>query len=133
LKGEWSFDGFVISDFVFGVRDTVAGVNGGLDVEIPNRNHFAPRKVKKAIKAGKIVEKTIGEAAVRIVRTLIAFADAKDPQDYPASLSGSEEHQAFAQGVAEKSASSSKTIIMFSLLMKSKFGIPKNINCDLNE
>ncbi len=104
LKGEWDFDGFVISDFMYGVRDTAGGINGGCDVEMPNCNHYALDKVKQAIQEGKVQVKTIDEAARRIVRTLIAFADARDPQEYPASLSGCEAHLAFAQEVAEKSA-----------------------------
>jgi beta-glucosidase len=104
LKGEWDFDGFVISDFMWGVRDTAGGINGGCDVEMMLCNHYAPAKVKKAIQQGKIQVQTIDAAALRIVRTLLAFADAKDPQEYPASLAGCEEHLAFAQQVAEKSA-----------------------------
>ena len=56
------------------------------------------------METGKIQVKTIDAAALRIVRTLIAFTDAKDPQEYPPSLSACEEHLAFAQEVAEKSA-----------------------------
>ena len=104
LKEEWEFDGFVISDFLYGIRDTVGGINGGCDVEMCVSNYYAPGKVKKAIREGKIQVQTIDEAARRIVRTLIAFAGAKDPQAYPESLSGSEDHLAFAQEVAEKSA-----------------------------
>ena len=104
LKEEWDFDGFVVSDFMWGVRDTVGGINGGCDVEMCNCNQYAPKKVKQAIRAGKLQVKTIDAAALRIVRTLLAFADAKDPQPYPASLAGCEEHLAFAQEVAEKSA-----------------------------
>ena len=103
LKGEWDFDGFVISDFIWGVRDTVGGINGGGDVEMCNCNHYKPAKVKKAIQNGQIQVDTIDEAAIRIVRTLIAFEEAEDPQAYPASLARCEEHLAFAQEVAEKS------------------------------
>jgi beta-glucosidase len=38
LKDEWGFDGFIVSDFIWGVRDTVKGANGGLDVEMCNSN-----------------------------------------------------------------------------------------------
>ncbi|HEY6697678.1 MAG TPA: glycoside hydrolase family 3 N-terminal domain-containing protein, partial [Acidimicrobiales bacterium] len=39
LKGDWGFDGFVMSDFVFGVRSAYA-VNAGLDLEMPFRLRF---------------------------------------------------------------------------------------------
>ncbi|CQH52072.1 glycoside hydrolase domain protein [Halobacterium hubeiense] len=34
LKGEWGFEGFVVSDW-FGTTDSVRSANGGLDVEMP--------------------------------------------------------------------------------------------------
>ena len=73
LKDEWGFDGFVISDFIYGVRDTAKGVNGGLDVEMPNSNWFSVKKLKAEVRKGTVKEETIDKAAVRIVRTLLAF------------------------------------------------------------
>jgi beta-glucosidase len=103
LKGEWDFDGFVISDFVAGVRDTVKGSNGGLDVEMPNGKWFSVKKLKDAVNKGIVKEQTIDKAAVRLVRTLLAFQHARDPQEYPPQLTACEEHIALAQEVAEKS------------------------------
>ncbi|WP_435146110.1 beta-glucosidase [Halobaculum sp. P14] len=34
LKGEWGFDGYVVSDW-FGTKSTVGSANGGLDLEMP--------------------------------------------------------------------------------------------------
>ena len=42
LKEDWGFKGFVSSDFVYGVRDGMAAVKGGMDVEMP----FARRRRK---------------------------------------------------------------------------------------
>jgi beta-glucosidase len=103
LKGEWDFDGFVMSDFVSGVKDTVKGANGGLDVEMPGRVWFSVKKMKAAIEKGLVEEETIDKAAVRLVRTLLAFQEARDPQEYTPELSACEEHIALAQEVAEKS------------------------------
>jgi beta-glucosidase len=103
LKGEWDFDGFVISDFIFGVRDTAKGANGGLDVEMCNSNWFSAKKLKAEIKRGTVKEATIDKAAVRIVRTLLAFHEAKDPQEYSPKLNACEEHMNLAQEAAEKS------------------------------
>jgi beta-glucosidase len=35
LRGEWGFEGFVISDWIFGLRDAGPSVAAGLDVEMP--------------------------------------------------------------------------------------------------
>lgn len=103
LKGEWGFDGIVITDFVSGLKDTVKGVNGGQDVEMPDGVHFTKKKLMVAIKSGLVKVETIDKAAVRIVRTLLAFKEAEDPQAYPPTLSACEEHVKLAQEVAEKS------------------------------
>jgi beta-glucosidase len=102
LKGEWGFSGFVISDFVGGVHDTVASAQAGLDVEMCNTHYYGKRLVR-AVRAGTVPEARINEAAERIVGTLLRFTDTPDPRDYPASLIASPEHRALAQEVAEKS------------------------------
>jgi beta-glucosidase len=103
LKKEWDFDGFVISDFVWGIRDTSGGINGGCDVEMCNTKYYKASKVKKCIKEGLIKEETIDENAVRIVRTILAFEGAKDPQSYDRSLNSCRDHIALSREVAEKS------------------------------
>jgi beta-glucosidase len=102
LKEEWRFSGFVISDFFFGVHDTAAAANAGLDIEMPNTNHFGKRLVK-AVREGKVEEGVVTDAAERIVRTLLRFTEAPDPRAYPRTLVASAEHRALAQEVAEKS------------------------------
>jgi beta-glucosidase len=103
LKDEWGFDGFIVSDFIWGVRDTVKGANGGLDVEMCNSNWFSVKKLKAEIRKGTVTEETIDKAAVRIVRTLLAFQQAKDPQEYSPALNACKEHINLAQEAAEKS------------------------------
>jgi beta-glucosidase len=71
-----------MSDFVSGVKDTVKGANGGLDVEMPDGVWFSVKKMKAAIEKGSVKEETIDKAAVRIVRTLLAFQQARDPQEH---------------------------------------------------
>lgn len=101
LKDEWGFDGFVISDFLWGVRDTAEAANGGLDIEMNAVKYFG-EKLVKAVKNGQVPEEKIDEAAVRIVRTLIAFSEADDKK-YSEEIVGSKEHIALALEAAEKS------------------------------
>ena len=37
LRDEWGFEGFVISDWIFGLRDAATSLSGGLDIEMPYR------------------------------------------------------------------------------------------------
>src|SRR5215470_17077847 len=103
LKEEWAFDGFVISDFTWGIRDTVKAATAGLDVEMCNTRFYGQRLIK-AVERGDVSAASIDEAAQRIVRTLLRFTQAADPQShYPKTLVASEEHIALAREVAEKS------------------------------
>ena len=103
LKGEWDFDGFVISDFFFGTHSTAKCIGAGLDIEMHMRKYFQPAFIKAALKLGKITPEQIDEAALRIVRTLLAFAASEDEGDYPPELIACAEHVALAREVAEKS------------------------------
>ncbi len=70
LKGEWSFDGFVVSDWG-GVYDRVAAGNAGLDVEMPNRGDEQMNELLAAVKSGKVSESAIDDKVRRVLR--IAF------------------------------------------------------------
>ena len=37
LRDEWGFDGYVISDWILGLRDAATSVRAGLDIEMPYR------------------------------------------------------------------------------------------------
>ncbi len=101
LKGEWDFDGFVMSDFIWGVRDTVEAANGGQDMEMCCTQYFG-EKLVRAVKDGFVPESRIDDAAVRIIRTLLAFTEA-DNEKYPKEkYAGSPEHIALAREAARK-------------------------------
>lgn len=103
LKGEWDFDGFVVSDFFFGLHSTAGGLRGGLDVEMNIRRKYTVSAVRRAIKSGKATMEQLDEACFRIVRTLMAFTQAEDKKNYDKSLIACPEHIALAREVAEKS------------------------------
>lgn len=101
LKEEWDFDGFVVSDFIWGLRDTVKGANGGLDVEMNDTKHYG-QKLVDAVNEGKVSEEVIDQAATRIVRTLLAFEENYD-KDYGEEVLATNEHVTLAREAAEKS------------------------------
>ena len=43
LKDAWGFDGFVVTDFIFGMRDAKTAALAGQDVEMPFALHVRPR------------------------------------------------------------------------------------------
>lgn len=90
LKEEWDFDGFVMSDFAWGITTTAEAANAGQDMEMCATTYFGDKLVE-AVRAGQVDESCIDEAAVRIVRTLLAFQAAREqapeqPGEDPAAL-----------------------------------------------
>ena len=100
LKKEWGFDGFVMSDFFYGVKDTVAGANGGQDIEMPV-THFFGDWLIRAVRDGFVPEARIDDAALRILRTILAFDD--NHKEYDESVLACPEHVALARRAAEES------------------------------
>ncbi len=94
LKDEWGFDGFVMSDFGSGIRDTVEAANGGQNIEMSGTTYFGDKLVQ-AVMSGKVPERKINDAALRIIRTMISFRDAGSHK-YPESVIGCKEHIALA-------------------------------------
>ncbi len=72
LKKEWGFDGFVLSDFTWGVRDTIEAANGGQNIEMADTLYFGSRLVQ-AVLEGKVSESVIDDAALRIIHTMLRF------------------------------------------------------------
>lgn len=101
LKGEWDFDGFVMSDFIWGVKDTVEAANGGQNIEMCCTSYFGDKLVE-AVEDGLVPVSKIDDAALRIIRTLLSFTEA-DSDVYPKEqFAGSEEHIALAKEAARK-------------------------------
>ncbi len=100
LKDEWDFDGFVMSDFCWGVRDTVEAANGGQDMEMLWTKEFGLRLIQ-AVKDGFVPESRIDDAALRIVRTLLAFDN--QHKTYDEEVIGCQAHIDLARRAAEES------------------------------
>lgn len=72
LKGEWGFDGILMSDWT-SVYSTVGAANAGLDLEMPKAVWFTPEKLKAAIETGRVSQATVDDKAARILRTYSRF------------------------------------------------------------
>ncbi len=103
LKGEWNFQGAVISDWG-GTHSTVKTANNGLDVEMgsepPYNSYYFADKLLDSVKAGKVSMQVIDEKVHRILWVI-----------YRTSLSGhftggkinTQEHSKTAYDIASES------------------------------
>ncbi len=102
LKGEWGFGGFVMSDFVMGLRDARAGALGGLDVEMPFRARYA-RSLPGLVARGEVPVSVVDEAAERVVAAKLRFADVGEPVRYTRDAVAGPAHRSLAREVAARS------------------------------
>lgn len=101
LKQQWGFQGFVMTDFIFGMRDSKKAALAGQDIEMPfdmiHRQHL-----KDLVERGEVPVERIDDAALRVLRQQIRFAQGRDPREYSLDVVGSEAHRKIAREVAEK-------------------------------
>lgn len=101
LRDEWGFDGYVISDWIFGLRDGVKSVHAGLDVEMPYRMiRHAP--IVEAVESGELSMEVVDRAVENTLSTLLRFGvGALDRQ--PHDVLASPAHRALAREAAVES------------------------------
>jgi len=100
LKGDWAFDGFVESDWIFGTRSTVASALAGLDIEMPLASFYGPALVT-AVSNGEVPESAIDDAVRRILRKKFEF-HLDEPVIVDPAVVESAKHIALAREVATK-------------------------------
>ncbi|MHA1726926.1 MAG: beta-glucosidase family protein, partial [Promethearchaeota archaeon] len=103
LKEDWGFKGFVITDFIHGIRDGIKAVNAGVDIEMPFQWKMKPKKLMQYLKKGNITEEQINDSVLRILRKLIQFESKIDPTIYTIDKVSCKEHVLLALEAARKS------------------------------
>jgi beta-glucosidase len=103
LRTEWGFDGFVMSDFVFAVRDGKAAALAGLDVEMPFPRQYG-RKLEKLVRRSEVPETIVDAAVLRILRQKLRFSRVGEPDRYRKEVVAGQAHRALAREAAEQSA-----------------------------
>lgn len=103
LRNTWKFDGFVVSDFIWGLRDAVASVKAGLDIETPfkQQRHL---HLKSALESGDLKWAPVNQICTRILRKQLHFHETLQMGKPGMSVVFSEEHRALARYVAARSA-----------------------------
>ena len=99
LKNKWGFEGFVITDFIFGMDDSKKAALAGQDIEMPFRM-IHDQHLKELVEKGDVPMSRIDDAVRRILTQQVKW---EKPVIYDKEVVGCKEHQALAQKVAEKS------------------------------
>ncbi|MFB7546246.1 glycoside hydrolase family 3 protein [Streptomyces sp. NPDC056154] len=104
LRGEWGFDGYIVSDWL-AARSTVAAANGGLDVAMPGPKTVYGKALADAVRAGE-VEESVVDGAVRNVLRLAArvgVLDGAPPVVDEAARPATVDGDALAREIARRS------------------------------
>lgn len=97
LRGEWGFEGYVMSDWG-AVSDRVAGVAAGLDLEMPSSGGINDKKIVEAVRSGKLDEAVVDQAVERILEITYRYLDNAKPET---PWDQEADHQLSAQIAAE--------------------------------
>ncbi len=79
LKGQWGFDGILMSDWV-ATYDGVAAAKAGLDLEMPSAAFMNSATLLPALQAGTLSEGVINDKVRRILRIIFRFGFYDKPQ-----------------------------------------------------
>ena len=97
LKGRWGFQGLVVSDFIFGVRNGIAALQAGLDLEMPFGMMFLG-SLPDALAEGRLAMERIDDAVLRQLRLQLRIPSG----DEPPSVRRCPEHLALAREAARQ-------------------------------
>ncbi|KAL1611220.1 hypothetical protein SLS59_000861 [Nothophoma quercina] len=83
LRGEWGWDGLVMSDWG-GTNSTADSLNAGLDLEMPGPTRWRSKEViVKAVKDGEISEQTITDRAREVLKLIEKVGGFENPDIPP--------------------------------------------------
>ena len=100
LRREWGFDGFVMSDFVWGTYNCEHSLRAGLDCEMMFTMKYTEGNIKKCLSKGLLNIEHIDRAAQNILKALIRQEPNIKPRDK--SVVASEHSRAVALEAAQK-------------------------------
>ncbi len=97
LRGEWGFEGYVMSDWG-AVNERVPALKAGLELEMPTSGGAGDQEIIKAVKDGTLDEAVLDRAVERIIRISFKWLDNRKEQPFTM-----EEDHEFARHTAEQS------------------------------
>ncbi|MCX6484730.1 MAG: beta-glucosidase, partial [Mycobacterium sp.] len=102
LRDEWGFDGFVMTDFIWGLRDPIGSVAAGQDLEMPFRQQRAAT-LPGALRDGSLKRADVERAAHRQLAAQIRLVLRARPTP-PIDVVTSAAHRRLAREVACRGA-----------------------------
>ncbi|MEU3371437.1 glycoside hydrolase family 3 C-terminal domain-containing protein [Streptomyces sp. NPDC006660] len=102
LRGEWGFDGIIVSDWM-AARSTVGAILGGLDIAMPGPVTVYGDALAAAVRAGEVAEAAVDDAVRAVLRLAarVGALDGAEPAvtELPPALDG----PALAREIARRS------------------------------
>jgi beta-glucosidase len=99
LRGEWGFDGLVVSDWG-AVHDRVAALAAGLDLEMPPNLGVSDTAIVAAVRAGQLDEQVLDAAVARVLQLI----DRATANSEPPLAVDVDAHHALARSAAAECA-----------------------------
>ncbi|MGD8966229.1 MAG: glycoside hydrolase family 3 protein, partial [Anaerolineae bacterium] len=101
LKGEWGFDGIVISDW-FGTYSPDCA-NGGLDLEMPGPARWMGQRLLHAVRTGEVAESVIDDKVRRLLHVIRRAGAFENPEQRPERAVDRPEHRRLIRETAGES------------------------------
>ena len=99
LRDEWGFDGVVVSDWG-AVSNRAAGIEAGLDLEMPDSYGLHDDKLYNALASGELSEEALDEACARMIDLVLRAVEATQANDEPVPPADNEADHALARAMA---------------------------------
>ncbi|KAF4337518.1 glycoside hydrolase family 3 domain protein [Fusarium beomiforme] len=110
LKNDWGFTGFVVADWYFAQRSTVASANNGMDISMPGGSlvdsfgfpAYYGGMLKEAVSNGSVEFSRVRDMVERLWRPMFELGAIDHPPEGNATaVARTQEHLDFAQELAE--------------------------------
>ena len=133
LRNDWGFDGFISTDWIYGIYDGIEAINAGLNVEMPWQDEYSYDIIKEGIKEGKIKIEQIDNLVYNSLKTRLKYAFSYDSIEYNQKLILKSDHIELARKAAEESMVLIKNekILPFKIMENMRVGVFGNL-ADLN-
>ena len=101
LKGEWGFDGIVMSDWFGTYTETVPG--GGLDMEMPGpARSMSARNVTRALEDGTLTEEALDNKVARLLDLMVKAGSFDHPEEQSERGEDRPEHRKIIREAAQE-------------------------------